>query len=823
MTSGLSGFGAPKEPMAPGEPKLRSDLVLSQQETAAGTSFIVKDPAAGRFFRFREPEHFIARQLDGSTPLDAIRRRVEEKFGVPLAQETLARFIETLRRLGLLEAAQGEFEHLAHRRGRVRGSALYLRLKAFDPDRLFERLASKVRFFFTPYFLALSAAVILFAFGISIVNSNQIARDLLGLFRFQALLFAWLTILFVTVAHEFAHGLACKRFGGEVHEVGFLLLYFQPAFYCNVSDAWLFPEKAKRLWVTFAGAYFELFLWALATVTWRVTEPETGVNFLALVVMATSGIKTLFNLNPLIKLDGYYLLSDALEIPNLRARAFSYLGAGIKRLWGSAIQGTGELAPRERRIYLGYGLLAGAYSCLLLGFIAVKVGGFLIERFQGAGFILFAGLLMAVFRNPLRKALPKTPALFSPGRGMPPSMKRPATVLTVLAVVLALLFLGRLELKVSGEFTVAPVHNADVRARVEGLIEEIHRDEGDRVNEGDLIARLADRDYRAELRKIEAEIDEKRAKLKMLKAGPRQEEIERTRKEVETAATRWEHAGKRYEEAKRMHAERLAKAAATVEKAQERLKLAKNHLARFKALFEKQLISLKDFQEAEENAAVRGKELEEAQAELKLVLADDLAEVKKAVAVGQKELEEAKGKLRVVLAGSRPEEIEAAEAEIARLEAQQRYLAEQLQLLRVVSPITGVITTPKLKEKVGQHMQKGELIAEVHELTTVMAEMRISEKEIADVKVGQRVVLKARAYPEKSFYGAVTSIATAAIKEDEGRGGTTIVVTTRIDNASLLKPEMTGNAKIFCGKRRITDLITRALARWIRVEFWSWW
>ena len=80
----------------------------------------------------------------------------------------------------------------------------------------------------------------------------------------------------------------------------------------------LFPEKSRRLWVTFAGAYFEIFLWALATLAWRVTKPWTPLNHLALVVMATSGIKTLFNLNPLIKLDGYYLLSDWLEIPNLR-------------------------------------------------------------------------------------------------------------------------------------------------------------------------------------------------------------------------------------------------------------------------------------------------------------------------------------------------------------------------------------------------------------------------------------------------------------------------------------------------------------------------
>jgi hypothetical protein len=153
----------------------------------------------------------------------------------------------------------------------------------------------------------------------------------------------------VTVVHKFAHGLTCKHFGGQLREMGFMLIYLQPAMYCNVSDAWLFPERAKRLWVTFSGAYLEITIWALAILLWRMAEPHTTVNTLSLLVMATSGVKTLFNLNPLIKLDGYYLLSDWLEIPNLRARAFAYVRS---RLWrddgGSAGAGTTE--PRRSRL-----------------------------------------------------------------------------------------------------------------------------------------------------------------------------------------------------------------------------------------------------------------------------------------------------------------------------------------------------------------------------------------------------------------------------------------------------------------------------------------
>src|SRR5258707_5244839 len=155
----------------------------------------------------------------------------------------------------------------------------------------------------------------------------------------------------VVTLHEFAHGLTCKHFGGHVREIGFILIFFQPAFYCNVSDAWLFPQKSHRLWVTFAGAYFEIFLWAIATFVWRVTDPNTVINYLALVVVATSAVKTFFNLNPLIKLDGYYLLSDFLEIPNLRQRAFGFLGGLFRRIWGTAGHNIQETTPPERRRY----------------------------------------------------------------------------------------------------------------------------------------------------------------------------------------------------------------------------------------------------------------------------------------------------------------------------------------------------------------------------------------------------------------------------------------------------------------------------------------
>jgi putative peptide zinc metalloprotease protein len=823
---------------ARGHVKLRDDLVVSQQNTAAGAVFVLKDPQTGRLFRFREPEYFILRQLDGRTPLEVIQRQTEEKFSAALPPHTLAKFITTVQRAGLF---QGEHIRPGHfdQRGRVRGSFLYVRLRAFDPDRLFARLLPRVRFFFTPYFIVPGAFLILLAFLITFLSWNEILRDGSGLFRIQTFLLAWLISCATITAHEFAHGLTCKRFGGEVHELGFMLIYFQPAFYCNVSDTWLFPEKSKRLWVTFAGPYLDFVGWAAATLIWRVTEPETTLHYFSLVVMGLSAIRMFFNLNPLIKLDGYYLLSDALEMPNLRQKAFSYLGARIRAFWGSSSPVVWDTSRRERRIYLTYGLLAGLYSYALLATVAFSFGSYFIRQYQGFGLVLFATLLVGLVGNPLRKLrrepyLPADAAAVGGARDWPRfaraqrrtrrSLRKRGLVLAAILAGLAVLVFGKMELTVSGPFTVLPLENADVRTKVSGLLEHIYVDEGDSVKAGQLIARLSDRDYRAELRKTDAAIAEKRAKLRMLKVGARREEIDLARKTVATARTRLDQAQKRHDEAKRMLTERLTRAEVSVSKGDERLRYARVRRDLFETLQRRELVSWLQSQEAQEAAAVREKELEETRAELKLLQADDLADLRKAIAVAENELKEAESKLTLVLAGSRQEEVEGVEAEIARLEVERRHLEETLRRLAIVSPITGVITTPKLKERVGEHVPHGALITKVHELKTLKAQIAVSEKEIADARLGQLVVLKARAVPEETFSGRVISISPTATKADDTLGQRTVFIITEIDNSLMrLRPEMSGHAKTYCGTRRIGDLIARRVARYVTIEFWSWW
>jgi len=327
-----------------------------------------------------------------------------------------------------------------------------------------------------------------------------------------------------------------------------------------------------------------------------------------------------------------------------------------------------------------------------------------------------------------------------------------------------------------------PIRNADARAEVGGTIEEIYVEEGSWIRSGDAIARLSDRDSRIALDKTDADMDQMKAQLRLLQAGPRPQEVELAR--------------------------------LTIVRAEQRASFEKSNLDREKQLFDLDLLSPKDFEAR------------------KQIVADSEAEIA-----------EARKKLELLLAGSRPEEIDATKAGIARLNTQRRYLEDQLIHAKVTSPAAGIIVTPEheLKELVGQVMKEGDLIASVHELNTVEVQTPVSEKEISEVEIGQRVVLKARAFPERTFFGTVTSIGTAvqgAVAAQRSAAGAltpstsgsgaasacTVLVTTRIANdALLLKPGMTGIVKISCGDRRIFDLLTRRLARTIKVEFWSWW
>ena len=218
-------------------PKLRSDLVITRQQSGGQIYFIVKDPVQRRYFRLQEPEYFIAQRLDGSNSTEAVRTRVEDEFGVSLSTDDLNSFIEKLSRLGILESSQQLRAPETGIRGRLRGTPLYIRWSIFDPDSLLNWLDARLRFLYTRGFLVFSLLLIFAAAFVTVDHAGEIGLQLVGSFGFGMLALAWLFAVLAVVLHEFSHGITCKRFGGEVHEMGILFLFFMIIFITKTGGA----------------------------------------------------------------------------------------------------------------------------------------------------------------------------------------------------------------------------------------------------------------------------------------------------------------------------------------------------------------------------------------------------------------------------------------------------------------------------------------------------------------------------------------------------------------------------------------------------------
>lgn len=743
-------------------PKLRSDLQVSEQVTHSGRVYIIKEPSGGRIFRLPEIEYALAKGLDGRCGPDELLVEARQRLGDGIDAETLTRFIDQLRAQGLLESEAGMAAPAAVSR-RLRGDPLYLRFKAFDPDAFLTKLLPYLRFCFRPAFLILAGLLFLMATMIAVGSWGLIQTEFAELYHLHAIVYAWLILLVSVSLHELAHGLTCKHFGGEVREMGFMLIYFQPAFYCNVSDAWLFPHKAHRLWVTFAGAFLDALLWAVAAIVWRITDPGTWSHFTALVVLTTAGIRTLFNINPLIKLDGYYLLSDVLEIPNLRARAFRFLKGLWWHFWRGSDQVVQETTARDRRLFITYGVLAMVYSVTLLGSILWWFGSYLVMSYGAVGFWLFSVIPTLLFRNPLRRSWLKLPERLRRGPAWFRAWPRQARISAAALGLLAVLALLPATLSVSGNVTILPVDNADMHAQVEGVISAVYVKEGDVVQKDAPIARVADDKLRLGLMTVEEEIEEIRAKLKqpVTAGGAAQPAM-------------------------------VMMAAASAAKTQEQLRQAERDRARMARLVAEGVYSRAKLEDVQSELSIRRKAVMEAQGALQMVRG----------------------------------EAQALQAQIATLESRRDYLRSRLERLVVYAPHAGVITTPKLEQKVGTYVKEGDLIASVHELDQVVVEIAVPEREIADVRIGQPVMFRARAYPTEKFTGRVAKIAPATIepKESEPTALTkSVMVSTVIDNPThRLKTGMTGYAKIEGERLPLISVIGHNIMNTLGIQVLSW-
>jgi multidrug efflux pump subunit AcrA (membrane-fusion protein) len=800
-------------------PTRRLDLVIRPSGESGG--YVVKDPRSREFFRLGEKAHYLLMQLDGRCTTSEVCVAFQKRFADTLSDDDLARFLRMAASQGLLDISERTtpsecataMDATAPPARHSDQRLLYWRKSLFDPDELLNWLAPKLCFFWTPIFVVLAAVSIALAIGIAWLNRYELARSFSDALRWETAIWVWLTMFVIIMLHEFAHGLTCKQFGGEVREIGFLLLYFVPCFYCNVSDAWLFRERSKRLWVTFAGGFFQLFLWSLAVFAWRVTTPETFPNYLAFIVVTYSGVDTLFNFNPLIKLDGYYLLSDRLEVPNLHERGINRFKAHLRRwLWGAP---SPKIEPHGRTLFV-YGFASWVYGLVFLIAVLWGMFWFMGERWGELG--MSAVTLIGLVGT---RSMMKQTSAGEARRMLLERHKRLGAWLAALVGITAALCLLKIDERVSGDFLVRPEVRAEVRAPASGFVQAVRADEGERVSAGSLVAMLEIPDLASRIAQKQAEIREARASLQLLEIGERPEHVAQQRERVKRTI-KWRDLGQQdLDRMRRTFTEELASLDKRIEACQVEVEYAQQGFQRAKALVEKKTISVEEFQKSAGNYRVAHAHLKQAEAERRARQAQGTLAAESELARRQQQLEDAQAALVLLEAGSRPEQIEAEQAEFARLQEELRYLEQLRGRLRVCSPVAGLVVTTRLKEKVGQYVREGDLIAVVEEPTISEIEITLDEQDVARIQLGNAVALKARALPFQTLQTEVERIAPAA---DQGKvQGTVAVYCGLTDLPGELRPGMSGYARIYTGRRPIGGVLLNKVLRYVRTEFWFCW
>jgi putative peptide zinc metalloprotease protein len=526
--------------MAQGEasqtPPIRKDLEIVPQYFGGRVCYVVKDPVAATYFRIGEVERVVLQCFQEGRDVEATREEVKRRTDAEISVADIYRFVEQLKRYNILRSksmADGRalaLQRAQQRRNRIKqvmSNYLFMTIPVWDPDKLLNRLLPWVRWIFHPLVLVAWAGIALAALWIVIDNFAVLAGDALRILSGWNLLILSVTVFAIKFVHELGHALTCKYFGGEVHAIGPAFLVFQPCMFTDTSDAWLFPSKWDRMKVSGAGILTELMLAAVAAFVWVSSEPGMVKQVAYTVTIAASVSTVLFNANPLLRYDGYYLLSDLIEIPNLRLRVGGYLGYLFRRYMMGLREDSPVREPRERLIFLVYGTARFVYIL----FLSFAIGLFLYTIFQPLGLFTWTMSGYGIIVMPLIRQGREVTRHYKGGS----IRKRYLVASAILLAGLAAVWFIPIDYTIEAPCVVAPQRFEVVRAAVPGRLAAVRVARGEAVRAGDVLARIENRDLALRIARTRAELRSVEARLRQALAGSMAAyAVERRKREILT-------------------------------------------------------------------------------------------------------------------------------------------------------------------------------------------------------------------------------------------------------------------------------------------------
>jgi putative peptide zinc metalloprotease protein len=755
-------------------PRLRSDLeITTRLVEGEPLQYLIRDPHNDKIYAYGDREYFICQRLDGQTPFPDIQDAFYQQFNLSLDLLQLEAFVRHLASLQLVEYNLEPQEISWH------FPVYYKKHTLGNPDRWMQKLAVAFSWCFNRTFAIGLGLLFLLALILFVTYFNKFHREVVNLLWNPGPFFleTLIGILFINVVGELGKAIALKHYAGNVPEACVGLAYrLVPTFHFDLSD--LYMRKKPRQQVIFsAGLVAQLFFWCIGIIAWKITYPWTMMHKFWVIFTVAAQFFFLINLIPLLPRDGYYLLSNWLEVPDLWNRS-----RDLVKAWFYRHPLPEPLTPREQ---LGFKIFGGLSIVFLFSFWLVVLGllGYLLIwhwKLKGLGACLFLTILGLRYGDAMKQI---GKMFFSPRNHLAGQegfiRTKPLIKLGMLAIVI-IIFLIPYPFEAGGEFKLWPINQLSIRAVVSGEITKVLVEEGQWVKKGQTLALLLDKDYRARLDSFREALNANLEKLTWMRKGPKPQEVAKAEQEVKLAA--------------------------------KALQYSSVEATRYTKMYQEKAVSNKDYMDA--------------------LKARD--EDRERLALAKKNLE-------VVKNPYRPEEIKAQEAEVRRLEAEVTLAEKNLQLTEILSPQEGRLITAAPLQKVGQYLDVGDLLGVVEDSRTFIAEIEVPEEDIEEVKPGGKVKLRTWAYPRKTFQGKVMSVAPTGYDESRKRvmrvltekefrtmqvvpeQGRVIRVVSQFPNTDgLLRSDMTGYAKIEGAWMPLGVAFTRWLVRLVMVEIWSW-
>lgn len=483
----------------------RSDLHAESVRYEGELCWVVKDPISLNYFRLDDKQYQLLKLADGEISIEQMHSSIMDQFPGyrPKIREIYQQLFDLFEKRLVWSKRPGQAENLLRAGFEKRhkqvlskiANVMFIKLPGFDPKRILQACDGIGRWVFHPLTMAMTLVLLIFTWSRMIAGFDQVRMEMPSFYdvtNWQSLVVIWLIIGATKMIHEFAHAIACQRAGGECHEIGIAFLIFSPCMYCDVSDSWMLQNKWKRIWIASAGMYIEIVMSAMAFLLWSVTQPGLlhDISFKVFVICSVTTV--LFNLNPLLKLDGYYILSDLLEIPNLRQKADQTLG----RLMSQLVLGIEEseeesIAAKKRFWFAIYSIAATIYRWSLMFLIC-----FILYSTLKPFHLETVGILLGLFSIAmgLSTSAKKIHQKIKRSKSEMRSFKRPIAFGVVSLLVLAGLMLVPIPWYATAEFRLEPERMSNLFVTTPGRLAKVHVRPGDVVKKGQLIAQLSNID-----------------------------------------------------------------------------------------------------------------------------------------------------------------------------------------------------------------------------------------------------------------------------------------------------------------------------------------